>query len=91
MIRTILRSLCIAIAVAWWVGAGSVAAASELALKRVMLSTGGVGYFEYEAQVEGDAVLKLEVRLDQVDGMTRLSASSDAAATEPAPTHQSPA
>ena len=71
MIRTILRSLCIAIAVAWWVGAGSVAAASELALKRVMLSTGGVGYFEYEAQVEGDAVLKLEVRLDQVDDVLK--------------------
>ncbi len=71
MIRTILRSLCIAIAVAWWVGAGSVAAASELALKRVMLSTGGVGYFEYEAQVQGDAVLKLEVRLDQVDDVLK--------------------
>ncbi len=71
MIRTILRSLCIAIAVAWWAGAGSVAVAAELALKRVMLSTGGVGYFEYEAQVEGDAVLKLEVRLDQVDDVLK--------------------
>ncbi len=71
MIRTILRSLCIIIAVAWWAGAGSQAAAAELALKRVMLSTGGVGYFEYEAQVEGDADLKLEVRLDQVDDVLK--------------------
>ncbi|MFQ5619973.1 MAG: DUF4139 domain-containing protein [Rhodospirillales bacterium] len=71
MIRTILRSLSIAIAVAWWVGAGSVAVAAELALKRVMLSTGGVGYFEYEARVEGDADLELEVRLDQVDDVLK--------------------
>ena len=33
--------------------------ASELALKRVMLSSAGVGYFEYEAQVEGEAALGL--------------------------------
>ncbi len=65
MIRTIPRSLCIAIAVAWWVGAGPVAAASELALKRVMLSTGGVGYFEYEAQVASRRVdLKWKKRPD---------------------------
>ncbi len=29
------------------------AAAADLALKRVVLSTGGVGYFEYEAAVDG--------------------------------------
>ena len=29
--------------------------AQDLALKRVMLSSGGLGYFEYEATVEGDA------------------------------------
>ncbi|HET6520457.1 MAG TPA: hypothetical protein VFG47_11675, partial [Geminicoccaceae bacterium] len=47
---------------------GSVAAAAEpLALKRVVLSSGGVGYFEHEATVEGDAAeLTLPVRLDQV-------------------------
>src|SRR5688572_22436534 len=43
----------------------------ELALKRVMLSSGGVGYFEYEASVEGDASLKLTVGLEQVDDVLK--------------------
>jgi hypothetical protein len=47
------------------------ALAQELALKRVMLSSGGVGYFEYEAQVEGDASLKLTVGLEQVDDVLK--------------------
>ena len=42
-------------------------AGGQLALTRVLLSTGGVGYFEYEATVSGDADLSLEVRGDQVD------------------------
>jgi hypothetical protein len=45
--------------------------AAELALKRVMLSSGGVGYFEYEASVEGDAALTLDVPLDQVDDVLK--------------------
>ncbi|MBX3501157.1 MAG: DUF4139 domain-containing protein [Alphaproteobacteria bacterium] len=45
--------------------------AQELALKRVMLSSGGVGYFEYEVSVEGDASLKLTVGLDQVDDVLK--------------------
>lgn len=40
-------------------------------LKRVLLSTGGVGYFEYEATVEGDAALGLDIRLDQVDDVMK--------------------
>lgn len=36
-------------------------------LKRVMLSSGGLAYFEHEAIVEGDAELRLELRLDQID------------------------
>ncbi|UCH75081.1 MAG: DUF4139 domain-containing protein [Rhodospirillales bacterium] len=47
------------------------ATAQELQLKRVMLSAGGVGYFEYEAQVEGDVTLPLSVRLDQVDDVLK--------------------
>ena len=43
----------------------------SLPLKRVMLSTGGVGYFEHEATVTGDAELSLEVRLDQVDDVLK--------------------
>lgn len=49
----------------------AVAGAQELELKRVMLSAGGVGYFEYEAEVEGDATLPLSVRLDQVDDVLK--------------------
>src|SRR5580693_4499453 len=45
--------------------------AGELALKRVMLSSGGAGYFEYEATVEGDAKLSLDVPLDQVDDVLK--------------------
>ena len=51
--------------------APAVAAAQALELKRVMLSAGGVGYFEYEAQVEGNATLPLSVRLDQVDDVLK--------------------
>ena len=43
------------------------AAAADLALKRVMLSSAGVGYFEYETEVDGPATLSLDVPLDQVD------------------------
>ncbi|XXX72003.1 DUF4139 domain-containing protein [Sorangium sp. So ce134] len=46
-------------------------ASSALSLRRVVLSTGGVGYFEYEARVRGDAELRLEVRLDQVDDVLK--------------------
>lgn len=45
--------------------------AQDLALKRVMLSSGGLGYFEYEANVEGDATLKLTVALNQVDDVLK--------------------
>lgn len=47
------------------------ATAQDLVLKRVMLSSGGLGYFEYEATVEGDALLKLTVALEQVDDVLK--------------------
>ncbi len=47
------------------------AQAQDLALKRVMLSSGGLGYFEYEANIDGDATLKLTVGLDQVDDVLK--------------------
>ncbi len=53
------------------VGVGAALAAEDLALKRVLLSTGGVGYFEYEAKVDGNAELSLNVRLDQVDDVLK--------------------
>ncbi|HVC57473.1 MAG TPA: DUF4139 domain-containing protein [Stellaceae bacterium] len=49
----------------------SPAGATDLVLKRVVLSTGGVGYFEYEAAVDGDATLSLDVPLDQVDDVLK--------------------
>jgi hypothetical protein len=47
------------------------AGAQDLALKRVMLSSGGLGYFEYEAAVDDNATLKLTVSLDQVDDVLK--------------------
>ncbi|MGK9168805.1 DUF4139 domain-containing protein [Inquilinus limosus] len=46
-------------------------AAEPLALKRVLLSTGGVGYFEYEVRVTGNETLDLAVPLDQVDDVMK--------------------
>jgi hypothetical protein len=45
--------------------------AADLSLKRVMLSSGGVGYFEYAAGVDGDAELGLDVPLGQVDDILK--------------------
>ncbi|MBK9259755.1 MAG: hypothetical protein IPM54_07940 [Polyangiaceae bacterium] len=45
--------------------------AQELPLRRVLLTTGGVGYFEHEATVTGDATLSLDVRLDQVSDILK--------------------
>lgn len=47
------------------------AAAAELALTRVMLSSAGVGYFEHEAAVDAPAALGLDVKLDQVDDVLK--------------------
>src|SRR5712691_6127132 len=58
-----------------WAGVFLLAAlpadAADLVLKRVVLSTGGVGYFEYEAAVEGDLRIALDVPLDQVDDVLK--------------------
>lgn len=45
--------------------------AEELDLKRVVLSTGGVAYLEYETTVSGDADIVFDVRLDQVDDVLK--------------------
>ncbi|HEX3953944.1 MAG TPA: DUF4139 domain-containing protein, partial [Stellaceae bacterium] len=55
-----------------WLGTtGTPGLAADLVLKRVVLSTGGVGYFEYDATVDGDAALTLDVPLDQVDDVLK--------------------
>jgi hypothetical protein len=53
------------------VSAVAVAQAPALELKRVLLSLGGVGYFEFEVAVDGKAELSLPVRLDQVDDVLK--------------------
>ena len=45
--------------------------AADLSLQRVMLSSGGVGYFEYESTVDGNATLNLNVPIDQVDDILK--------------------
>jgi hypothetical protein len=62
--------------VRWWHLAALLALvvpanAADLSLQRVMLSSGGVGYFEYQATVGGDATLTLDVPLDQVDDILK--------------------
>jgi Domain of unknown function (DUF4139) len=53
------------------VAMGAAATAQSLDLKRVTLSSSGVGYFEYEAVVNRDATLRLPVKLDQVDDVLK--------------------
>ena len=45
--------------------------AADLVLKRAMLSSAGVGYFEYEAEVDGAATLGLDLQRDQVDDVLK--------------------
>ena len=58
------------LAAAFFVVVGS-ANAADLSLQQVMLSSGGVGYFEYEATVDGNATLNLDVPIDQVDDILK--------------------
>jgi hypothetical protein len=57
------------------------AADDALALRRVLLSSGGVGYFEYEARVQGNADLPLTVPLAQVDDVLKSVVAYDTAGT----------
>jgi hypothetical protein len=69
------RLLPIAVALA----AALPAQASDLALRRVMLSTGGVGYFEYEAEADGPVTFGLDVPLGLVDDVLQSLVVFDAA------------
>ena len=55
--------------------------AADLSLGRIMLSSGGVGYFEYEASVDGNETLSLDVPLDQVDDILKSLAVYDDSGT----------
>ena len=52
---------------AFLLGSVCPAFAADLVLKRVMLSSAGVGDSQYEADVDGTAALGLDVPLDEVD------------------------
>lgn len=52
-------------------GLATPAWATDLTLKRVMLSSGGIGYFEYAADVDGNDALGLDVPLDKVDDVLK--------------------
>ncbi len=60
-----------AIGAAFALTAAAGANAADLQLRRVVLSTAGLAYFEHEAEVDGDAELPLSVRLDQVDDVLK--------------------
>ena len=47
------------------------AMAADLTLKRVILSSGGIGYFEYGASADGDETLGLDVPLGQTDDILK--------------------
>jgi len=77
-VSTMFSRLSVKILIAWPVFAlvalvmlPARAAPDDLKLARVMLSSGGVGYFEYAAEIEGDAELALKVSLDQVDDVLK--------------------
>src|SRR4029450_13410161 len=62
--------------VRWWQAAVLLAVVgpangADLSLQRITLSSGGVGYFEYEATVDGNGELSLGGPLDQVDDILK--------------------
>jgi hypothetical protein len=66
-----MRRLLFAITLLGFLALPALASAQDLALRKVMLSSSGLGYFEYEATVEGRTTLPLTVPLDQVDDVLK--------------------
>lgn len=71
MMAFIPRAAALALLAGFTLALAGTALAGELSLKRVLLSSGGVGYFEHEANVSGEATLALDVPLDQVDDVLK--------------------
>ncbi len=65
IVSTAIVSTAVFATVAW------PAHAADPVLRRVTLSSGGVGQFEYSAQVEAGGTLSLDVPLDQVDDLLK--------------------
>ncbi len=53
------------------IGLGAPACLADPPLHRVILSTGGVGYFEYEADVDGAGTVSLDVPIAQIDDLLK--------------------
>jgi hypothetical protein len=69
----------------WWLAAALLAVvgpvnAADLSLERIMLSSGGVGYFEYEAVVDGNTTLSLDVPSTRSTIFSKASSSMTMAA-----------
>ncbi len=60
---------------------GAALAQDGFALKRITLSSGGVGYFDYETTAEGATDRSLPIRLDQVDDVLKSIVIRDPRAT----------
>lgn len=52
-------------------GLAGAAHATDLTLRRVLLSSGGVGQFEWQGELRGTDVLTLDIRRDQVDDVLK--------------------
>jgi hypothetical protein len=64
------KSWLMGVAAAALIAAGD-AEAADLTLKRVLLSTGGVGLYEYEVDVDGDASVEWNAPRDQIDDILK--------------------
>ena len=71
MLQTLARTLGGTVAVVVLLTLPALAEGDRPELKRVVMSTGGVAYLEYEAVVDGDATLQFSVPLDQVDDVLK--------------------
>ncbi len=69
--RTLRRGPALVLGFAMSLALPLAARAADLSLKRVMLSSAGVGYFEYEAEADGAVELGLDVPLEQVDDVLK--------------------
>ena len=65
-----MRALFLPVLAATMMASGS-ALAADLVLTRAVLGTGGVGYFEYSAEVTGAETLTLRAKLDQIDDILK--------------------
>ena len=64
-------------------------AAGSLPLKRVVILTSGLAYYEHSGQISGDASIDLQFRLDAVNDALKTLIVNDPASVSPSITYQS--